>query len=617
MSNKTMKQRIALVAVSALTAGFLSVVSMPAANAAVTATASIARGDYDWSTAVADSFGQCDAPSDASADADQTGEILVSGGTFALALDSTVADIQMDVLNDQISFVISGPARWDSYTADADGPATASFADKVLTFTATNTTAVDSAPLLVKGKVTGAGSIQVSVVVNDGGTSTTIERYTLTASTACITGAAATSNSIVKVMAYGTDETAITTNTTETEDATLSGAYTTNFASSADRIANGGTAYIGVRVKDATTAAGAVTTQGVFSATATNGAVIGWDATGLALGASTATTAGPASGVAQTEKLLVTQGTANENKPVTTTVSIYFNSVLYGTRSITFTGKAASLVVLPAYSSIAKAGTTAKYALAYEIVDSAGNKLTSEGPGVDGSAAFSTSAGENNPVVATSGTVVDPTQAIVTGVSTPNAESTGFVGTANVTCGTGSGTAKVYLKYVYSDLTSIVSSNYDMPCAYGIANYKASLDKASYTPGEIATLTITATDKNGKAVYDVDATPDNEDLGSASYPVSVSMAGMTAVTAPTNVDEFTGGKKTYKFTVGTTEGSFAGIVDLPLYNSTTYAQVAQTVSYKIAGSGAVTNADVLKSIVALIASINKQIQALQKLILKR
>jgi hypothetical protein len=30
-----------------------------------------------------------------------------------------------------------------------------------------------------------------------------------------------------------------------------------------------------------------------------------------------------------------------------------------------------------------------------------------------------------------------------------------------------------------------------------------------------------------------------------------------------------------------------------------------------------TNADVLKSIVALIASINKQIQALQKLILKR
>ena len=36
-----------------------------------------------------------------------------------------------------------------------------------------------------------------------------------------------------------------------------------------------------------------------------------------------------------------------------------------------------------------------------------------------------------------------------------------------------------------------------------------------------------------------------------------------------------------------------------------------------AGAAVVTNADVLKSIVALIASINKQIQALQKLILAR
>jgi hypothetical protein len=40
-------------------------------------------------------------------------------------------------------------------------------------------------------------------------------------------------------------------------------------------------------------------------------------------------------------------------------------------------------------------------------------------------------------------------------------------------------------------------------------------------------------------------------------------------------------------------------------------------SYEIASTGAVSNADVLKSIVSLIASINKQIQALQKLILKR
>ena len=45
---------------------------------------------------------------------------------------------------------------------------------------------------------------------------------------------------------------------------------------------------------------------------------------------------------------------------------------------------------------------------------------------------------------------------------------------------------------------------------------------------------------------------------------------------------------------------------------------AVTVPYSIKGSStAVTNADVLKAIVSLIASINKQIAALQKALLKK
>jgi hypothetical protein len=60
------------------------------------------------------------------------------------------------------------------------------------------------------------------------------------------------------------------------------------------------------------------------------------------------------------------------------------------------------------------------------------------------------------------------------------------------------------------------------------------------------------------------------------------------------------------------------VVDLPEFNSASKPQAAVTAAYKIAATTAtVSNADVLKSIVALIASINKQIQALQKLILKR
>jgi len=60
------------------------------------------------------------------------------------------------------------------------------------------------------------------------------------------------------------------------------------------------------------------------------------------------------------------------------------------------------------------------------------------------------------------------------------------------------------------------------------------------------------------------------------------------------------------------------VVDLAEFNSSAKPQAAVVAPYKIAlTTAAVSNADVLKSIVALIASINKQIAALQKLILKR
>ena len=80
------------------------------------------------------------------------------------------------------------------------------------------------------------------------------------------------------------------------------------------------------------------------------------------------------------------------------------------------------------------------------------------------------------------------------------------------------------------------------------------------------------------------------------------------------------GVKVYTMTVGTsvglTPGTYTGVVDFPAL--TDVAAVKATPTYKITtGGDTTTNADVLKSIVALIASINKQIQALQKLILKR
>jgi hypothetical protein len=71
---------------------------------------------------------------------------------------------------------------------------------------------------------------------------------------------------------------------------------------------------------------------------------------------------------------------------------------------------------------------------------------------------------------------------------------------------------------------------------------------------------------------------------------------------------------TCKFAAGNTEGAYSYSIDL----NTVTAQSATIGSLKIAStSTAVSNADVLKAIVSLIASINKQIAALQKALLKR
>ena len=138
------------------------------------------------------------------------------------------------------------------------------------------------------------------------------------------------------------------------------------------------------------------------------------------------------------------------------------------------------------------------------------------------------------------------------------------------------------------------------------------MDKAVYSPGEIATLTISAKDRNGGIVGDTAA------IGAAFNQISI--PGMTIIgSAISQADVFTAGAKTYKFRVDQAEGSFVGQAQVTVDAASAAAEkVVKTLQYSIkSSSGAVSNADVLKSIVALIASINKQIQALQKLILKR
>jgi hypothetical protein len=97
---------------------------------------------------------------------------------------------------------------------------------------------------------------------------------------------------------------------------------------------------------------------------------------------------------------------------------------------------------------------------------------------------------------------------------------------------------------------------------------------------------------------------------------------MTFVTATGAATTLTkeDGSVVYTLTVGTTTGmtagTYTGIIDFT--GLTAVAATKQNVTYKLTtGSEDIEFTEVLKSVIALIASINKQIQALQKLILRR
>jgi hypothetical protein len=139
----------------------------------------------------------------------------------------------------------------------------------------------------------------------------------------------------------------------------------------------------------------------------------------------------------------------------------------------------------------------------------------------------------------------------------------------------------------------------------GLNSFAVSWDKATYAPGDLATVSISGKDVYGTVI--ADGTP------LTGYEGAVA-SGLTAVgTACSATRTFSDGVVKCVYAAGNTDGSYSYSFDV----TTATAQSPSVGAVKVAGAAGVTNADVLKSIVALIASINKQIQALQKLILKR
>jgi hypothetical protein len=329
---------------------------------------------------------------------------------------------------------------------------------------------------------------------------------------------------------------------------------------------------------------------GLLTATATNGALIAFDGGDLLTSNAFQATAADDNDAVSLE--VSQDADSNPGKALSTTVSFSFNGVAVGTKSVTILGKTASITVSDVtYGTSGDNDGTFKYV----VKDNAGNQLDDE---------ETITAAIDAGVLATS---------IVTAASADGDATTTAKGNGTFTCHAAgskySGKQTVSVGYLDATLTP-VKATFDAVCGLDtVDTYTVSLDKASYNTGDIATLTIAGKDENGGAVSNAAV------LGAAAGDVTADLAGMTAIgTEIAHTATFVNGVKTYKFRVDQSVGSFVGQVKIAADTDTS----AKTLQYSIGTSnGGVSNADVLKAIVSLIASINKQIAALQKALLKK
>jgi hypothetical protein len=331
-------------------------------------------------------------------------------------------------------------------------------------------------------------------------------------------------------------------------------------------------------------------------ATVTGGCTINWDATAVS-GTSTAIDAAAASDA--TEDLVI----IGDNTPRTCTVTVTYGSDTVATKTVKFLGEVASLTVDTAnsgkiwgYGVDGDAATDLTGANADKIIyvakDSAGNivNLSSAPTLSDATNGASQCTADN-------------------GYYTASTAVTNGLASLDVICSstTVRGPAQYQIKVTRaSDGVSVKSNVVTVEVNKTVHTFKASWDKATYNIGEIMILTIEGLDSAGRKAYD------GETVGS---DIAINVSGADRLSnAPATGDRFSNGVVKYQYTAKTTAAQYAW--NALISNDSGQEMVTGTYTIKDPNSGT-SNADVLKAIVSLIASINKQIQALQKLILRR
>ena len=566
----TIRKRIALVAATALTAGLFTVVSAPVANATA------AADDYDINTT------SLLAICSVSTDKETAYVPLTSPGIEIGAVGANTTP------TDTAYFRITGPGVFSTAAAVGtsgvtfDSPTAAS-----ITVPSTDTNAK------FEVKPTGLGVIKITYAPSS--TTAVVDQLTINVVAKCASDAFSRGDSYYTIV-------------TAAEAATTAWSSTV-VDSDAATVANASKGYVRVELNDVYGAN--LATAGALISTVTGPCLVGLANFYGTLAAGSGKTA-VMSTQAESAVVIVEQETAGVGGSCV--ASTTWNGTLVGSKTFTMQGAPATVTVSDV--TVGLASSNGYYRVT--VADAAGNLLPDKVISADNTETNNAAAlasgiittVQNNALSATSSTA-GSNYGKTSGVTAGNliAATTDATGITRFGCAAGkAGTAKLTVRTAIDTAATgyVTSAPFTVACGGTLATWTISLDKATYAPGEIATLTVSGKDSLGAPVHTLQALTG----------VVQAFGGMEPVTTPAATDLFNSGAgtKTYQYKVDTTEGAYVGTFTLTGSTDTS----AKTVQYKIASANpGVTNADVLKSIVSLIASINKQIQALQKLILRR
>ena len=585
MSTKTLLKRLALGTVVALSASVLTVSSAHASNS------STAAGNIDSTDTLALVTAGSVGVLGTSAD------FLTAGSVAKTA--TLLSTGNLTLLNDNTSgyFTVSAGAAITSATtlANISAGQSAYTASAGESFTVTPTGAAGST-FQITGMTSASGTI-ASVI-------------TVTIAGASVYGIPSAAKSYVSWIAGGS-----TTNVPTTADAA---GYNTTVS--------GTGLYLEINLNDAY--GNPVTTAGALTVTATTGANVttGGGSTNPSYSPTTGTystavfAAAPASTTYGVEAK-ITEATAGAGWSGTVTVA--YNGITIASKSGTIAGLVSKITVTPNIVVGLNAADDVA-ALTYNAYDASGNPVALL------YSALSVNTNSNTAAIVGLGSP---------GSTTARSSTTTASGHLPLQGGTTAGTAAITLKYTRTDGVVVTSNSFNVSAGDAAYSYTAKLDKSSYNQGDVATLTVNFLDSKGNpaasdsalyAVATTGSTPFSWDATLVT-PMMTSVGTIGSYAASTNtIDSLypttetlyaayagfipdTAGTVTFKYTVGSSgtfaAGNYNAVVSFPTLSH----GASQTVAYSVGSQGTSLN-DVLKGIVALIASINKQIAALAKLV---